>query len=132
MNVRRFRFSLQRSFEHLLRRDILASIEFDHAAVIERIGIAWKNAFSAQARLRDREISARASCDFRYLRVFVQENSKLIPRFGKPASDKFLVSAFKSQQCCGLIDSRWPWRWRRSRRWPDGANCSLLLRRFDP
>jgi hypothetical protein len=64
MNVCRFRFALQRSFEHLLRRDIFASIEFDHAAVVERIGIAWKNAFRAQPRLSDREIRARAGCDF--------------------------------------------------------------------
>ena len=100
MNVCRFRFTLQRSFEHLLRRDILASIEFDDAAVIERIGIAWKNAFSAQARLSDREIRASASCDFRYLRVFVQKNSELIPSLSKPASHKFLVRAFESDKCC--------------------------------
>src|ERR1044072_978277 len=132
MNVCCFRFALQSSFEHLLRRDILASIKFHHTAVIKRIGIAWKNAVSAQARLRDREIRARASCDFRYLRVLVQENSKLIPRFSKPASYKFLVSTLKSKQCCRLIHGRWTRRWRRSRCGSDGTNRSLLLRRFDP
>jgi hypothetical protein len=41
------------------------------------------------------------------------------------------VRTFEGKKCCRLIHSRWTRRWRRSRR-PDGANRSLLLRRFDP
>jgi hypothetical protein len=65
------------------------------------------------------------------LRVLVQENPKLIPRFSKPASYELFVRTFEGKKCCRLIDCRWTRSWRRSRR-SDGANRSLLLRRFDP
>ena len=132
MNVRRFGFTFERSFKHLLRRDILAAIEFDNAAIVKRVSIAWKNAFSSQARLRNREIRASASCDFCHLRILVDQNSKLIPRLSKPASRKLLVRTFESDQRCRLILRRWSWRWWRSWSGSDGANGSLLLRRFDP
>src|SRR5215217_4110045 len=128
--MRGFRLTLERSFEHLLRRDILTSIELDDAAIVKRVGVAWENALSSQSRLRNREIRPRASCDFGHLRVFVYENSKLVPRLSEPASCKLLVRPLKSDQSCRLVLCRRSWRRRRSR--PDSSNRSLLLRRFDP
>ena len=98
MNVCRLRLTFECSFEHLLRRDILAAVEFDNAAVVKRVSITWKNAFGSQARLRNREIRASASCDFCHLRILVYQNSKLITRFSKPASHKLLVRTFKRYQ----------------------------------
>src|SRR6185312_16016837 len=96
--MRRFRLTLERSFEHLLRRYILTSIELDDAAIVKRIGITWENALSSQARLRNREIRPRTGCDFCYLRVFVYENSELVPRFSKSTSCKLLVRPLKRDQ----------------------------------
>ena len=99
VNVRRFRLTLQSSFKHLLRCYILAAVEFDHATIVKRVGIARQNALRSQTRLRNREIRPSASCDFRNLRVLVYENSKLIARLSKPSSDKLLVRTFKSDKC---------------------------------
>src|ERR1044072_6138289 len=129
--MRRFRLTLERSFEHLLRRYILTAIELDDAAIVKRVGITWENAFSSQARLRNREIRPRACCDFCYLRVFVYENSELVPRLSKTATCKFFVRPLKREQSCRLIDGRRSWRrWSWGR--PHSSNGSLLLRRFDP
>ncbi len=62
-----FGFALECSFKHLLRRDVLATVQFDDAAVIKRIGVAGKHAFGTQARFRDREIRAGAGGHFRNL-----------------------------------------------------------------
>ena len=40
VNVRCFRFTLECSFEHLLRGHILAAIQFDDAAIVKRVSIA--------------------------------------------------------------------------------------------
>src|SRR5262245_46975862 len=130
--MRCFGLTLECSFEHLLRRNIPTSIELDDAAIVKRVGITWENALSSQARLRNREIRSRACSDFCYLRVFVYENPKLVPRLSKPTACKLLMCAFERNQCCRLILCWRSWRWRRSGR---GSNCSnrgLLLRRFDP
>jgi hypothetical protein len=110
VNVRRFGFTLERSFKHLLRRNILAAIELDDATVVKRVSIAWKNALRPQARFRNREIRSRASRDFRYLRILVYENSKLVPRFSKTAPGKLLMCAFERNESCRLILRRWSWR----------------------
>src|SRR5215217_2322191 len=128
--MRGFRLTLERSFEHLLRRDILTSIELDDAAIVKRVGVAWENALSSQSRLRNREIRPRASCDFGYLRVFVYENSKLVPRLSEPTACKLLMCAFECNQSCRLVLRRRSRRRWRSRRWPNSSNRSLLLRRF--
>ena len=131
MNVRRFRLTLERSFKHLLRGNILAAIEFDDATVVKRVSIAWENTFGPQARLRNREICPRASCDFGYLGILVNEDSKLVPRLSKTTSSKLFVRAFERDECCRLI-LRWrSWR-ERSLCGSDSSNGSLLLRRFDP
>ena len=132
MNMRRFGLTLERSFEHLLRRDILAPVKLDDAAIVERVGVARENALSSQARLRNREVCSRASCDFRYLRILVYENSKLIPRFSKTAPGKLFVRAFERDKGCRLVLRRWSWRWLRRCRGSHSSNRSLLLRRFDP
>src|SRR6185369_6300931 len=98
--MRRFRLTLECSFEHLLRCYILTAIELDDTAVVKRVGITWENAFSSQARLRNREIRSRTRCDFCYLRVFVDENSELVPRLSKPPAGKLLMCAFKCNQSC--------------------------------
>ena len=98
MNVCRFRFTFESSFEHLLRRDIFTPVELNDAAIVKRVGITWKNAFGPQARLRNRQPRASTSCDFRHLRILVDKNSKLIARLSKPASDKLLVRTFKRHQ----------------------------------
>lgn len=100
MNVRRFRLTLECSFKHLLRRYILTAIELNDAAIVKRVGITWENALSSQARLRNREIRARSRCNFCYLRVFIYENPKLVPRLSKPAANKLLMCAFERNQCC--------------------------------
>src|SRR6478752_4504174 len=94
---------LERSLEHLLRRDILTAIELDNAPIVQRVGIAWKNALGPQARLRNREIRSRASCDFRNLRVLIYQNSKLIPRLCKPSSGKLFVRTLKRNESSRLI-----------------------------
>src|SRR5215217_263914 len=131
MNMCCFRLTLEGSFEHLLRRNILASIELDNAAIVKRVGIAWQNALRTQPRLRNREIRPRARCDFRYLRVFIHENSKLVQRLNKTTSRKLLVRTLERDQSCRVVlrrrSRRW-WSWCRS----NGSNRSLLLRRFDP
>jgi hypothetical protein len=96
MNVRRFGLTLERSFKHFLRRDILAVIQLDDAPVVKRVSIAWEDTLGPQARFRDREIRSRASCDFRYLRILVYQNSKLISRFRKSASSKLSVRTLES------------------------------------
>src|ERR1700752_444870 len=131
MNVRSLRLTFECSFKHFLSGDIFVSIEFDDAAIVERVGVAWKNAFSTQARLRDRQIGASASSDLRNLRVFIYQNSKLIPCLSKPPACKLFVRSLESNESCRLILSRWSWLRRRRCR-SDGANSSLLLRRFDP
>ena len=98
MNVSRFRFTLESSFEHLLRRDIFTPVELNDPAIVKRVGITWKNAFGPQTRFRNRQPRASTSCDFRHLRILVYQNSKLIACLGKPASDKLLVRAFKRYQ----------------------------------
>src|SRR5215213_361445 len=106
--------ALERSFKHLLRRDVLAAIELDDAAIVKRVGITRENTLGSQARLRNREIRPRSRCDFRNLRILVYEDSKLIPRLSKPSSSKLLVRAFERNQSCRLI-LRWWSRWWRSR-----------------
>src|SRR5215204_2514607 len=123
--------TLERSFEHLLRRDVLAAIELDDAAIVERVGITRENALGSQARLRNREIRPSSRRDFCNLRILVYENSKLISRLSKPSSSKLLVCAFERNQSCRLI-LRWWSRWWRSRTRSQRSNRSLLLRRFDP
>ena len=98
MNVRCFRLTLERPLEHLLRRHVFATIELDDAPIVKRISIAWQNALGPQTRFRNRKIRARASCDFRYLRILVYQNSKLIPRFSKTAASKLPVRTFERQQ----------------------------------
>jgi hypothetical protein len=132
VNVRRFRLTLECSFKHLLRRNVLAAIELDDATIVKRVSIAWENAFGPQARLRNREIRSRASCDFRYLRILVYQNSKLIPRFRKTASCKLAMRTLEGDESCRLILRGWSWRWWRSRCGSNSSNRSLLLRRFDP
>ena len=132
MNMSRFGLTLERSFEHLLRRDILAPVELDYTTIVKRIGIAWENALSSQARFRNREICPRASCDFRYLRILVYENPKLVSRLSKPAAYKLLVRTLERDKSCRLILCRWSRRRWRSRYRSDGSNRGLLLRRFDP
>ena len=132
MNVRRFRLTLECSFKHLLRRNVFAAIELDDATVIKRISIAWENALSPQARLRNCEIRSRASRDFRYLRILVYQNSKLIPRLSKTSSCKLAMRTLERDEGCRLILRRWSWRWWRSGCGSNGSNRSLLLRRFDP
>src|ERR1041385_6831254 len=131
MNMCSLGLTLQRSLEHLLGRDILTAVQFDHAAIVERIGITRENAFSSQSRLCDREICPRASCDFGNLRVFIYQDSKLIPRLSKPTSRKLLVGPFKRCQGSRLIlcgRSRHRRSWLRS----NCSDCRELLRRFDP
>ena len=135
MNVCGFGLTLEGPFEHLLGRNILAAVELDDASIVKRVGIARKNAFRSQARLCNREIRSRTRRDFCYLRVFLYENSKLIPRLSKPASGKLLVRPFECDKRCRLILSRWSRRRWLSWRGSNGSNRSnrsLLLRRFDP
>lgn len=44
VNVCRFGFTFESSFEHFLCRYILASVEFNNATVVKRVGIAWQDA----------------------------------------------------------------------------------------
>lgn len=67
VNVRCFRFALKCSLKHLLRRNVFAAIQFDDAAVVERIGVAGKHAFRSQPRFRDRQIRPSAGGHFRNL-----------------------------------------------------------------
>src|SRR5690242_15738553 len=112
MNVRRFGLALECPFKHLLCGNVLTAIELDDATIVKRVSIARENAFSPQSRLRNRQIRARASCDFRDLRILVYQNSKLIPRFSKTASNKLPVRTLERDQRCRLILRR-----RSLRRW---------------
>ena len=53
MHVCRLRFALQGALEQFLRRDVIAAIEFDDAAVVERVRVARQRRLCAQARLGD-------------------------------------------------------------------------------
>ena len=114
MNVCRFGFPLEGTLKHFLRRDILASVQFNNSAVIKRVRIARQNAFRSQTRLCNGEIGTSASSYLCNLRVFVYENSKLIAGFSEPTSCKLLVRSFKRHQCRRLILCRWT---RRRRCW---------------
>ena len=57
MNVCRFRFALERSFEHLLGGDILTSVELDNSAVVKRVGIARGMANNPEIMLYDEPTS---------------------------------------------------------------------------
>ena len=61
VNVCCFRFTFEGAFKHLLGGDIFAPVEFDNASIVKRISVAWENAFSPQARFRDREIGTSTS-----------------------------------------------------------------------
>src|SRR5688572_16590832 len=106
VNVCGFRFAFECSLKHLLSSDIFTAIQFDDAAVVKRIGVAGQHAFRAQSRLRNREIGARTGGDFRDLRILIDENSKLIPRFGKTSTYKLFVSTFESAQRGRLVHRR--------------------------
>lgn len=67
MNVRCFRFAFECSLKHLLRRNVFAAVQFDDAAIIKGVGVAWKHAFRSQPRFRDRQVRARAGGHFRNL-----------------------------------------------------------------
>src|SRR5689334_14346785 len=110
MDVRRFRFALECTFKHLLRRDILAAIELDHPAVIKRVGVPRQHAFRAQARFSDGEIGAGARRDFRNLRILVYEDTKLIASFREPAPHKLLVSSLESTERGRFVLRGLAWR----------------------
>ena|SRR6185503_11743699 len=131
MNVRRFRFTLECTLKHLLRRHILASVELNHTAVVKRVGITWQNTLGSQTRFSNREIGASTRRDFRDLRVLVYQDSKLITGFSEPASNEFLVRAFKCDKSRRLILRRWTRRWWR-RRGSNSSDRRKLLRLFDP
>src|SRR5688572_8328997 len=113
MNVRRFRFTLQSSFEHLLRGHILAAVQFDYTAIVKRVSVAREHAFGSQTRFRNCQVRAGAGGDLRNLRILLNEDPKLVTRLGETSSDKLFVSAFKRTQRGRFVDSRLPGR----RRW---------------
>lgn len=98
MDVRGFRFALERTFKHLLGRHILTSIEFNNAAIVKRISIARQDAFCPQARFRDRKVRAPARRDLRHLRVLVHKTTKLITSLCETSASEFLVRPLECEQ----------------------------------
>src|SRR4030095_8074456 len=81
--------------------------------------------------LSDSKIRTRSCSDFGDLRELIQQNSKLVPRFGESAPDELPMSTLERCECRRLI-LRWLTRWRWSRSWADCADCCDLLLLFDP
>src|SRR4051812_29749795 len=119
MNVSSFRFPLQGAFEHLLRRYILAAVQFNNAAVVERVCITWQHVLGTKARFCNCQIGTCARRHLRYLGVLIQECAKLVAGLAKPAPSKFLVGLFKYLQRSRLIKSRLSRGWRN-----DGSLCT--------
>ena len=95
MNMCGLRFPLQSAFKHLLRCNILATIQFNNAAIVERVSIPWQHAFGSQSSIRNSEIRACPRCYFRDLKIFFQERAKLIACLTKTAACKFLMCSFE-------------------------------------
>ena len=99
MNVSCLGFAFECALKHLLRRDILAAIQFNDAAVVKRVGVARQHAFGAQARLGNREVRTCTGGHFRNLRVLIDQNAKLVASLREPATHKLFVSSFERSEC---------------------------------
>ena len=106
-------------------------VQFNHASIIRRIGIAWQHVLSPKSGLGNRQISASARCHFRDLRKLLEQAAKLIAGFAEATMSEFFMGVFESQQRGSLIHCRrTTWR-RHYSSWslcPDG---SQLLSLFD-
>ncbi len=58
MDVSGLGFSLQGPLKHLLGRHVLAAIEFNYPAVVQRVCVARKHILGPETGLCDRQVSA--------------------------------------------------------------------------
>jgi hypothetical protein len=131
MNVSCFRFPFERTLKHFLSRDILAAIQFNHAAIIQRVGIPRKHVFCTQARFSNRKVRTSTCGNFGNLRILFEQSAKLVASFSKVPVRKFFMGMFEREQRRRFING---WRTPRRRRRNIGALCadgSKLLSLFD-
>ena len=100
MNVCCLGFSFKGTLEHFLSSDVLTTIQFNDAAVIQGVGIFREHALCTKARLGNCQVGARTCSDFRHLRILIEQNPKLISRLRKPTADKLFVRTLKGDQRC--------------------------------
>src|SRR5262245_16783352 len=107
-----FRLSFERSFKHLLRGNVFATVQFNHAAIVKRVGVTWQHTFGTQPRFSDCHVCTSTSSDFCDLGVTIEQTTKLISCFLKSSPGKFSMGTIKRPQRCRLVDC---WLSRRSR-----------------
>jgi hypothetical protein len=95
--------ALERALEKLLRRDEVAAVELDDAAVVERVGVARERRIGAQPRLGDVEVCARARRDLRDARVLLDERAEVLAGGGEVAAREIFVGALEGFERRGLV-----------------------------
>src|SRR5687767_495100 len=111
MNMCSLRLAFQGALEQFLRRYIITAVQFNHTAIVKRVGIARWREVRAQPSFGNREISSGAGGNFGYRGVLFDQAPKLIARFREPAAREFLMRRFKCSERRSLFE-RWLWRWR--------------------
>ena len=116
VRVRRVRLALESALEHLLRGDVIAAVKLNHAAVIERFGVARERALRAQTVLRDHEVGTRARRHLGHACVLLNELAEEDARLRETTARKLLVRALECLQGRGLVARRLTGRGRRGPR----------------
>src|SRR5205085_8172505 len=122
------------ALEQFLRRDIIAAIEFDDAAVIERVGVARQRRLCAQARLSDGQIDARPCRHFGGVRVLLNQSAKQLPRLTETTARKIFVGPLERANRGHLVlrrlgSGRWSRRSLWARRWCSMFRCASFCGR---
>jgi hypothetical protein len=95
--------ALEGALEQLLRRDEVAAVELDDAAVVERVGVARQRRLGAQARLGDVEVGARARRHLGDARVLLDEGAEVLARGREVPAREIFVGALEGFERRGLV-----------------------------
>src|SRR5215831_11560192 len=96
MNMSGFGLPPQGTLKQLLRSHIITAIQFDYPSIVERVGIARKCKFGAQAGFGNCKVSAGAGGDFGDRGILLDQRPKSITSLCEMAPRKFFVRSFKS------------------------------------